>query len=158
MRARAIKLGVRFVALGYLAALLVAPLLLIFKVTFQGGRAPGWDSLSDVDTVHAAKLTFYALAIAVICNTLFGIAAALYLAHRKGPLPAVLGALLDLPLALSPVVVGLALVLVFANTGCGSRNTASRSCSRSRRSQSRRHSCRCHSWRASSSPSCARSA
>ncbi len=107
----------RFVALGYLAALLVAPLLLIFKDTFQDGLGPVWDSLSDVDTVHAAKLTFYALAIAVICNTLFGIAAALYLAHRKGPLPAVLGALLDLPLALSPVVVGLALVLVFANTG-----------------------------------------
>ena len=117
MKARAIKLGVRFVALGYLAALLVAPLLLIFKDTFQDGLGPVWDSLSDVDTVHAAKLTFYALAIAVICNTLFGIAAALYLAHRKGPLPAVLGALLDLPLALSPVVVGLALVLVFANTG-----------------------------------------
>ena len=58
MRARAIKLGVRFVALGYLAALLVAPLLLIFKDTFQGGLAPVWDSLSDVDTVHAAKLTF----------------------------------------------------------------------------------------------------
>ena len=43
MKARAIKLGLRFVALGYLAALLVAPLLLIFKDTFQGGLAPVWD-------------------------------------------------------------------------------------------------------------------
>src|SRR4029077_8919659 len=117
MKARAIKLGVRFVALGYLAALLVAPLLLIFKDTFQDGIRPVWDSLSDVDTVHAAKLTLYALLIAVICNTLFGIAAALYLAKHKGALPAIIGAFLDLPLALSPVVVGLALVLVFANTG-----------------------------------------
>jgi len=116
-KSRVIRLSVRFIALGYLAALLVAPLLLIFKDTFRDGIRPVWDALSDVDTVHAAKLTFYALLIAVVCNTLFGIAAALYLSRHKGALPAVIGALLDLPLALSPVVVGLALVLVFASTG-----------------------------------------
>ena len=91
--------------------------MLIFKDTFQDGVRPVWDALSNVDTVHAAKLTLYALLIAVICNTLFGIAAALYLSKHKGALPAIIGAFLDLPLALSPVVVGLALVLVFATTG-----------------------------------------
>src|SRR3954470_18302691 len=117
MKARAIRLGVRFVALGYLVLLVIAPLALIFKETFKNGLQPVWDALTEVDTLHAAKLTLYALVIAVVCHTLFGIAAALSLSRHRGPLPAIAGALLDLPLALSPVVVGLALVLVFANTG-----------------------------------------
>jgi sulfate/thiosulfate transport system permease protein len=79
--------------------------------------SPVWTSLSNVDTVHAAKLTLYAMVIAVIANTVFGVAIALYLARRKGVLATILGAFIDLPLALSPVVVGLALLLVFANTG-----------------------------------------
>jgi sulfate/thiosulfate transport system permease protein len=117
MKARLIRYGLRFLALGYLGALLLAPLVVIFKDTFAGGIGPVWDSLSQVDTVHAAKLSLYAVLIAVVANTLFGIVAALYLARRTGPFAAILGALLDLPLALSPVVVGLALVLVFATTG-----------------------------------------
>ena len=67
--------------------------------------------------MHAAKLTLYAMLIAVVANTIFGVAIALYLARRRGRLATILGAFIDLPLALSPVVVGLALVLVFANTG-----------------------------------------
>jgi sulfate/thiosulfate transport system permease protein len=117
MRGNGIKYGVRFLALGYLAALLIAPLALIFKDTFKDGVSPVWTSLSNVDTVHAAKLTLYAMVIAVIANTVFGVAIALYLARRKGVLATILGAFIDLPLALSPVVVGLALLLVFANTG-----------------------------------------
>jgi sulfate transport system permease protein len=117
MRPRLIRYGVRFLALGYLGALLIAPLALIFKDAFKDGLSPVWSSLSNVDTVHAAKLTLYAMLIAVIANTIFGVAIALYLARRKGFLATILGAFIDLPLALSPVVVGLALLLVFANTG-----------------------------------------
>jgi sulfate transport system permease protein len=117
MRAKLIRYGIRFAALGYLLALLIAPLALIFKDTFKDGLTPVWNSLSNVDTVHAAKLTLYAMLIAVIANTIFGVAIALYLARRRGLLATVLGAFIDLPLALSPVVVGLALVLVFAQTG-----------------------------------------
>jgi sulfate transport system permease protein len=117
MRASAVRYGVRFVALGYLGALLIAPLVLIFKDTFAHGLTPVWTVLSAVDTVHAAKLSLYAMLISVIANTIFGVAIALYLARRKGWLATVLGAFIDLPLALSPVVVGLALLLVFANTG-----------------------------------------
>ena len=117
MRGNGIRYGIRFLALGYLGALLIAPLALIFKDTFKDGLTPVWNQLSDVDTVHAAKLTLYAMIIAVVANTIFGVAIALYLARRKGPLATILGAFIDLPLALSPVVVGLALLLVFANTG-----------------------------------------
>ena len=117
MRGKLIRYGIRFLALGYLFALLIAPLALIFKDTFKDGIGPVWDQLSDVDTLHAAKLTLYAMIIAVVANTIFGVAMALYLSRRKGPVPTLLGAFIDLPLALSPVVVGLALVLVFSNTG-----------------------------------------
>ncbi|MDX6571686.1 MAG: sulfate/thiosulfate transport system permease protein [Gaiellales bacterium] len=117
MRTNALRYGVRFVALGYLAALLILPLALIFKDTFAHGLTPVWNALTEVDTVHAAKLSLYAMLIAVVANTIFGVAIALYLARRKGFLATVLGAFIDLPLALSPVVVGLALLLVFANTG-----------------------------------------
>jgi len=117
MRHNLLRFGLRFVALGYLAALLIAPLAVIFKDTFASGLTPVWNALSAADTVHAAKLSLYALLIAVVANTIFGLAIALYLARRKGVIATVLGAFLDLTLALSPVVVGLALVLVFANTG-----------------------------------------
>jgi sulfate/thiosulfate transport system permease protein len=117
MRASVVRFGIRFAALGYLGALLIAPLVLIFKDTFKDGLTPVWNSLSNVDTVHAAKLTLYAMLIAVVANTLFGVAIALYLARRKGFAATILGAFIDLPLALSPVVVGLALVLVFSQTG-----------------------------------------
>jgi sulfate transport system permease protein len=117
MRADGLRFGVRFLALGYLGVLLIAPLALIFKDTFEHGLTPVWNSLSNVDTVHAAKLTLYATLIAVIANTIFGVAIALYLARRKGVFATILGTFIDLPLALSPVVVGLALMLVFANTG-----------------------------------------
>ena len=54
MRGNGIRYGVRFLALGYLGALLIAPLALIFKDTFQGGLSPVWNALSNVDTLHAA--------------------------------------------------------------------------------------------------------
>ena len=117
MRGKLVRYGLRFLALGYLFVLLIAPLALIFKDTFKDGIGPVWDQLSNVDTVHAAKLTLYAMLIAVVANTLFGVAIALYLARHRGPLPTLLGAFIDLPLALSPVVVGLALMLVFSQTG-----------------------------------------
>ena len=117
MRASVLRYSVRFAALGYLAALLLAPLVLIFKDTFKDGIGPVWDSLSQADTVHAAKLSLYAMLIAVIANGIFGVAIALYLARRRGVIASLLGVFIDLPLALSPVVVGLGLVLVFANTG-----------------------------------------
>src|SRR6201746_1275273 len=117
MRANGLRLGIPFALLGDPGAPLIAPLALIFKDTFKHGLSPVWDSLSNVDTVHAAKLTLYATLIAVVANTIFGVAIALYLARRKGVFATILGTFIDLPLALSPVVVGLALVLVFANTG-----------------------------------------
>jgi sulfate/thiosulfate transport system permease protein len=111
------KLGLRAVALGYLAVVLVGPLAVVFWRTFEHGFAPAWDALSQPDTVHAFKLTLVITAIAVPINTVFGIVCALALVRRRFPGKFLLNAFIDLPLALSPVVVGLSLFLLYGANG-----------------------------------------
>ena len=111
------KLGLRFVALAYLAIILVGPLAIVFKETFADGFAPAWDALTTPETIHAFKLTLIITAIAVPVNTVFGIVAALAIVRKTFPGKSLLNACIDLPLALSPVVVGLALFLLYGREG-----------------------------------------
>jgi sulfate transport system permease protein len=111
------KLGVRTVALGYLALLLVGPVAMIFYRTFEGGIAPVLDAVTAPNAVHAFWLSIEIVAIAVPLNTAFGVGMALLLERGKFRGRALLGMLVDLPFAISPVVVGLALVLVYGKTG-----------------------------------------
>ncbi len=111
------RYSLRTVALAYLAAILVGPLAIVFWRTFQHGFAPAWDALSAPDTIHAFKLTLIITAIAVPINTVFGIVCALAIVRRSFPGKGVLNAFIDLPLALSPVVVGLALFLLYGRQG-----------------------------------------
>jgi sulfate/thiosulfate transport system permease protein len=111
------KLGLRTVALGYLALLLVAPVAMIFYRTFEHGIAPVWTAVSAPNAVHAFWLSLEIVAIAVPLNTAFGIGMALLLERGRFRGKALLGLLIDLPFAISPVVVGLALVLVYGKTG-----------------------------------------
>ncbi len=115
--ARARKLGVRTVALGYLALLLMAPVAMIFYRTFEHGLAPVWDAVTAPNAVHAFWLSIEIVVIAVPLNTAFGIGMALLLERGTFRGKALLGMLIDLPFAISPVVVGLALVLVYGKTG-----------------------------------------
>ncbi|HEU0245801.1 MAG TPA: sulfate ABC transporter permease subunit CysW [Gaiellaceae bacterium] len=117
MTSVASRLGLRFVALFYLTAILVGPLALVFWRTFEDGFRPAWDALTTPETVNAFKLTLIITAIAVPVNTVFGIVCALAIVRRKFPGKGVLNALIDLPLALSPVVVGLALFLLYGQDG-----------------------------------------
>ncbi len=111
------RLGLRFVALGYLAIILVGPLAIVFWRTFEDGFGPAWDALTTPETINAFKLTLIITAIAVPVNTVFGIVAALALVRRQFPGKSLLNAFIDLPLALSPVVVGLALFLLYGREG-----------------------------------------
>ena len=111
------RLGLRAVAIGYLLAVLLAPLGMVFYRTFQHGLHPIWQALSDPFTVHAFKVTLLATAIAVPINTVFGILCALAIVRRRFRGKGLLNAFIDLPLALSPVVVGLALYLLYGRTG-----------------------------------------
>jgi sulfate/thiosulfate transport system permease protein len=111
------SLSLRFVAVFYLLAILVGPLAIVFWRTFQHGFAPAWSALSTHDTIHAFELTLIITAIVVPVNTVFGIVCALAVVRRSFPGKGLLNAFIDLPLALSPVVVGLALYLLYGRTG-----------------------------------------
>src|SRR4029077_1466683 len=110
------RLGVRTVALGYLALLLVAPVAMIFYRTFEHGVAPVWNAVTAPNAVHAFWLSIEIVAIAVPLNTAFGVGMGLLLERGRFRGKALLGMLVDLPFAISPVVVGLALVLVYGKT------------------------------------------
>jgi sulfate transport system permease protein len=114
---RARRLGVRWVALGYLALLLLAPVAMIFYRTFEHGLAPVWNAVTAPNAVHAFWLSLEIVAIAVPLNTIFGIGIALLLERGRFKGKALLGMLIDLPFAISPVVIGLALVLAYGKTG-----------------------------------------
>jgi sulfate transport system permease protein len=111
------RLTVRAVALGYLALLLLGPVVMIFYRTFEHGLGPVWDSVRAPNAQHAFWLSLEIVAIAVPLNTLFGVGIALLLERGRFRGKALLGMLIDLPFAISPVVVGLSLVLVYGKTG-----------------------------------------
>ncbi len=111
------RYGLRGVAFTYLGAILVGPLALVFYRTFENGFGAAWDALSTPETVNAFKLTLIITAIAVPLNTVFGIAFALVIVRRRFRGKGLMNAFVDLPLALSPVVVGLALFLLYGREG-----------------------------------------
>jgi sulfate/thiosulfate transport system permease protein len=104
-------------ALGYLGVLLLAPVGMIFYRTFEHGLEPVWNALSAPNFAHALVLSLEVVAIAVPLNTIFGIGVALLLERSRIKGKTLLGLLIDLPFALSPVVIGLGLVLAYGKTG-----------------------------------------
>jgi sulfate transport system permease protein len=112
---RASRYSLRFVALAYLLLILVLPVGLIVYRTFSSGISEVVDALTTSDALHAFKLTVEVAVVAVIANTIFGVGAAVLLVRHRFPGRRILNAFIDLPLAVSPVVVGLALILVYGS-------------------------------------------
>lgn len=112
-----IRYLLRAVALGYLALLLVAPLGMVFVRAFDDGFDAFWAVMQHPDLRHALGLTMIATGVSVICNTVFGIAAALVLVRGSMRGRRLLNVLIDIPFAISPVIVGLALVLTYGVQG-----------------------------------------
>jgi sulfate transport system permease protein len=111
------KYVVRFASLGYIGGLLLAPLSYVFYKTFQHGLWPAWHAVTTPDALQALKVTLILAGIAVPANTVFGVMAALAIVRYRFPGAGVFNAVVDLPLALSPVVVGLALLLLYGRGG-----------------------------------------
>ena len=107
----------RGLALGYLTLLLLAPLVMIFFKTFEHGIGPplGRDHLTD--GLHALKLTLLMVAIAVPLNTVFGVGCAMLLVRHRWRGNAILDGIINLPFAISPVVIGLSLFLLYGTDG-----------------------------------------
>jgi sulfate transport system permease protein len=115
--ARRSRLTLRVIALGYLAALLAIPLAMVFYRTFEHGIGPAWDAVTTPPAQHAFWLTCMMVAIAVPLNTVFGVGLALAIVRGRWRGKTLVSAIVDLPFAVSPVVVGLALILVYGNRG-----------------------------------------
>jgi sulfate transport system permease protein len=111
------KWSLRLVAFGYVGMLLALPVGLIIWRTFENGLAPVWDALTTQDALHALWLSVLIALIAVPANTVFGVMCALVLVRHRFPGKALLSAFVDLPLGVSPIVVGLALVIVYGRFG-----------------------------------------
>jgi sulfate/thiosulfate transport system permease protein len=111
------RMSLRAVALGYLGAVLVVPVSIVLVKTFEPGLAAVWASVTTPAAVHAFYLTVLVAAIAVPLNTVLGIITALVLVRGRVRGKAIIEALIDLPFAVSPVVVGLALILLYGRTG-----------------------------------------
>ena len=111
------RYSLRFVALGYLLVLLAAPVAMVFYRAFEHGLGPIWSSLTTSEARSAIEVTLIVAFSAVVLNTVFGVGAALLLVRRRFPGRHLLDVLVDLPQAVSPIVVGLALILVYGKFG-----------------------------------------
>ncbi|MFM7291234.1 MAG: sulfate/thiosulfate ABC transporter permease CysW, partial [Planctomycetia bacterium] len=105
-------------AVGVVGLLIVVPLASVFAEAFAEGPAAWWRALAhDPDTRHSVWLSLTIAPVAVALNTVFGVAAAWLVARFRFPGRSLLITLFDIPFSVSPVVAGLALVLIFGRQG-----------------------------------------
>jgi sulfate transport system permease protein len=105
--------GLRLIVLLYLLFLLLIPVGLVFKRAFEHGASAVWDALTTDEALHALQITAETAGIAVVCNTIFGVGTAILLVRHNFFGKRLLNALIDLAIAVSPVVVGLSLILIY---------------------------------------------
>jgi sulfate transport system permease protein len=107
------KWSLRTIALIYLGLLLILPVIGIFFEALSYGLSTAIDAVTTPEAQHAFYLTIILCLVAVPINTVFGVLTALVLVRQKFRGKAFLNGLIDLPFAISPVVIGLALVLLY---------------------------------------------
>ncbi len=111
------RLGLRFFALAYLGVLLILPVGFVVYKAFGSGLGAAWSAATTPAALHALYLTLLIGLVAIVANTVFGVITAIIVVRHPFPGVSFFTALIDLPLAISPVVVGLALILLYARTG-----------------------------------------
>ncbi|MEO6413547.1 MAG: sulfate ABC transporter permease subunit CysW [Pedococcus sp.] len=113
----AARLGLRTVALGYLVLLLAVPIVLILVRTFGEGIGAFVESIRTPAAISALNLSLLIVAIVVPLNVVFGVATALALVRGRFRGRGVIQAVVDLPFAVSPIVVGVSLILLWGADG-----------------------------------------
>lgn len=106
----------RGLAVVYVAILVIVPLVVIVYRTLEQGLGGFVDLFSDPDAVHAFTLTAQVAGLAVLVNTVFGLGVSLLLARFRFPGRRLLDVLIDVPVSISPIIVGLAIVLVYGSS------------------------------------------
>lgn len=114
---RKTTLSLRFIALAYLGILVAVPVLLIFYRTFENGFAEFWDLITTPAAISALSLSLLIVAIVVPVNVVFGIVTALALVRGRFRGRGIVQAIVDLPFAVSPIVVGVSLILLWGSAG-----------------------------------------
>ena len=115
-RRRRGRLGLRVITLAYVGVLVALPLGLVIWRTVDAGAVVFWDAVTAPDAVHAFRLTAVVAGSAVLLDAVFGVGVAVLLARYRFRGRRALDLLVDLPISVSPIVVGLALVLVYGST------------------------------------------
>lgn len=105
------------IAIAYLALVLFIPAINVFVQAFDSGVAPFFQNLTEPAFLHAVKLTVLIALIVVPVNTVFGLCAAWVIARNQFRGRALLISILDVPFAVSPVVAGLMIVLLYGRNG-----------------------------------------
>jgi sulfate transport system permease protein len=109
--------GFTAIAILYVGVLVVAPLIGIAWAALRSGLSTWTATLSQPDVVHAYVLTGIITAITIVVTTVFGVVVALVVARDRFPGRSLVSAFVDLPLAVSPVIVGVMAVLLFGRGG-----------------------------------------
>ena len=104
------------IGVGFLVLFLLMPLIAIFYEAFKKGAQLYLATFSDPYAIDAIKLTLTVAAISVPLNLVFGLAAAWAITKFTFRGKSLLVTVLDLPLAVSPVIAGLVFVLIFSTT------------------------------------------
>jgi sulfate transport system permease protein len=107
----------RIIAVGYVLGLVALPVVTVTQRTFENGLQSVFDSLQNPDLLSAARLGLFVAVIAVLINTVFGVGIAVLLVRYRFPGRRLLNAVIDLPVSISPIVVGIALILVYGQNG-----------------------------------------
>lgn len=110
---RGSRYALRGVALVYIGVLVVVPLVVVGSRTVHQGWAEFWSAISSDQAVEAFRLTAIVAGAAVVLNVIFGVGAALLITRYTFPGRRLFSRMIDLPMSVSPIVVGLALVLVY---------------------------------------------
>lgn len=115
-RRRVVRYLMRFVAVAYVGALVAMPVVVVVWRVVEQGWSVFWDTITAPDAIHAYQVTAEVAGTAVLINSIFGVGMAILLARYRFPGKSLLNVLIDVPISISPIIVGLALVLAFGWT------------------------------------------
>jgi sulfate/thiosulfate transport system permease protein len=111
------RYGLRVVAVTYVLILIVVPLFVVAQRTFAEGFDAFWEALTDETMIHAFQVTGAAAFWAVVIDVVFGVGVSLLLVRYRFFGKRALSLFVDLPLSVSPIVAGLALIFVYGQNG-----------------------------------------
>jgi sulfate transport system permease protein len=114
---RGSRLTLRVVALAYVLGLLALPILVILYRTFEPGLATFLESIRTPAAISALNLSLTIVAIVVPLNVVFGVVTAIALVRWRVPGRGLIQAVVDLPFAVSPIVVGVSLIMLWGASG-----------------------------------------